>query len=94
LFVCLFVFVLFEVESCWNGQSMRQSWGLPTSSALDNIDGSVPVVAILANPSGTVQHGTTIDTQDLGIYTVQFFAEDKAGIFGFHGMRRHYFALK
>jgi hypothetical protein len=54
-------------------------------SAADNIDGTVPAYAVVANPSNTFLRNTTINTKNLGKYSVEFFASDKAGAFGLHG---------
>jgi len=70
------------VESCWSGRSMRQSWNVPAYSAMDNIDGAVPVIATVTNPQNKALKGTTIDTKFLGKYTVQFESSDNAGVFG------------
>jgi len=55
------------VESRFNGKYV-----VPAASAVDNIDGSVPVST---SP-------TTIDTHTLGSTTVTFTATDRAGVFG------------
>jgi hypothetical protein len=75
------------VESCWDGKKMRQNWKMPSASysAMDNIDGSVPVVATVTNPNNVLQESTTINTKNLGTYTVGFYTNDKAGVFGYKG---------
>lgn len=69
-----------NVEACVGSSGeTRQIFKVPAYSALDNIDGSVPVSTQITKNGKSV---AAIDTHNLGKYVVKFTASDNAKCFG------------
>jgi hypothetical protein len=69
-----------NVEACVDSSGeTRQIFKIPAYSALDNIDGSVPVSTQITKNGKSV---AAIDTHVLGKYVVKFTASDNAKCFG------------